>query len=99
MAIGISVANALLLVTFARQRRRAGDDPPNAARGRLRPILMTTGAMVAGMIPMALGLGTSGTQTAPLGLAVIGGLIASSFSTLFILPAVFVLLSGWACKI
>ncbi len=97
MAIGISVANALLLVTFARQRRRDGDDPAPAiaaaAHGRLRPILMTTLAMIAGMIPMASGLGASGTQTAPLGLAVIGGLGASSFSTLFILPAVFVLLS------
>jgi multidrug efflux pump subunit AcrB len=97
MAIGISVANALLLVTFARQRRRAGDGPAAAigaaAHGRLRPILMTTLAMVAGMIPMALGLGASGTQTAPLGIAVIGGLGASSFSTLFILPAIFVLIS------
>lgn len=97
MAIGISVANAVLLVTFARQRRRAGDDPATAvataAHGRLRPILMTTLAMVAGMIPMASGLGASGTQTAPLGLAVIGGLGASTLATLLILPAVFVLLA------
>lgn len=97
MAIGIAVANAVLLVTFARQRRRAGDDPATAiaaaAHGRLRPILMTTLAMIAGMIPMASGLGASGSQIAPLGLAVIGGLIASMLATLLILPAVFVLVS------
>ena len=97
MAIGISEANALLLVTFARQRRLAGDDSVSAiataARERLRPILMTTLAMVAGMIPMASGLGASGSRTAPLGLAVIGGLGASMLATLFILPAAFVLIS------
>src|SRR5262249_50572896 len=85
-------------VCLARRRGRAGEAAPaamaSAARGRLRPILMTTMAMVAGMIPMALGLGASGTETAPLGLAVIGGLAGSSLSTLLILPAVYVLVSG-----
>jgi multidrug efflux pump subunit AcrB len=94
MAIGVAVANAVLLVTLARERRRAGDDAPTAAiaaaRGRLRPILMTSAAMVAGMIPMALGLGEGGAQSAPLGRAVIGGLLASMLATLVVLPAMFV---------
>jgi len=97
MAIGISVANAVLLVSFARERRRAGDEPAAAvtaaARARLRPVLMTTLAMIAGMIPMASGIGAAGQQTSPLGQAVIGGLIASIAATLLVLPAVFVLLS------
>lgn len=97
MALGIALANAVLLITFARQRRRAGDAPAQAiltaAHGRLRPIMMTTLAMIAGMIPMASGLGASGTQTAPLGLAVIGGLIGSTFATLLAVPAVFVVIS------
>jgi multidrug efflux pump subunit AcrB len=97
MAVGVAVANAILLVTFAEQRRRELPDTPNraadaAAEGatrRLRPILMTSLAMLAGMIPMALGLGDGGDQTAPLGRAVIGGLLASTATTLLILPAVF----------
>jgi multidrug efflux pump subunit AcrB len=94
MSIGVAVANAVLLTTFARERRRAGDDPAAAviaaARGRLRPILMTSAAMVAGMIPMAFGIGEGGAQSAPLGRAVIGGLTASTLATLVVLPAVFV---------
>jgi multidrug efflux pump subunit AcrB len=97
MAVGVAVANAILLVTFAEQRRRELPDTPTraaeaAAEGaarRLRPILMTSLAMLAGMIPMALGLGDGGDQTAPLGRAVIGGLLASTATTLLILPAVF----------
>jgi multidrug efflux pump subunit AcrB len=93
MAIGVSVANALLLVTFARDRRQQGDSPEDAAwtaaKGRLRPILMTSIAMVAGMVPIALGFGEGGEQTAPLGRAVIGGLLASTAATLLILPAVY----------
>jgi multidrug efflux pump subunit AcrB len=96
MAIGVAMANAILLVTFAEMRRREGDDALNAARhgaaGRLRAILMTTCAMIAGMIPMALALGESGQQNAPLGRAVIGGLAAATMATLFVLPAVFALL-------
>lgn len=93
MAIGVSVANAILLVTFAEQRRREGLDSTAAAtdgaKSRLRPILMTSFAMIAGMIPMALALGEGGQQTAPLGRAVIGGLAASTVAVLLILPLLF----------
>jgi multidrug efflux pump subunit AcrB len=93
MAIGVGVANAILLVTFAERSRREGLGPiPAAAEGarsRLRPILMTSFAMIAGMIPMALALGEGGEQTAPLGRAVIGGLSASTFAVLLVLPAFF----------
>ena len=102
MCIGIAVANAVLLVNFALDRRRAGDSVPdaaiNAAIGRLRPILMTTLAMVAGMIPMALAVGGAGAQSAPLGRAVIGGLLASTLATLFCLPAVFTLMAGQSVR-
>ena len=93
MAVGVAVANAILLVTFAERSRIEGKQSDAAgiegARSRLRPILMTSFAMIAGMIPMALGLGEGGEQTAPLGRAVVGGLIAATIATLFILPAVF----------
>ena len=93
MSIGVAVANAVLLISFARDRRRAGDEPAQAAalaaRGRLRPILMTSLAMIVGMLPMALGLGEGGEQAAPLGRAVIGGLTASLLATLLVLPALF----------
>jgi multidrug efflux pump subunit AcrB len=100
MAIGVAVANAILLVTFAeRLRREAGDASTAAvegARSRVRPILMTSFAMIAGMLPMAFGLGESGEQTAPLGRAVIGGLAASTFTALLILPSIFALVMGRA---
>jgi multidrug efflux pump subunit AcrB len=93
MSIGVSVANALLLVTFARERRRAGeaahDAAVSAAAARLRPILMTGLAMIAGMLPVAFGWGEGGEQTAPLGRAVIGGLAASLVATLLVLPALY----------
>jgi multidrug efflux pump subunit AcrB len=93
MALGVSVANSILLVTFAEERRRAGVDAVEAAlygsASRLRPILMTSIAMVAGMIPMALALGEGAQQSAPLGRAVIGGLLASTAATLLVLPLVF----------
>jgi len=93
MAIGVAVANAILLVTFAERSRIDGKESDAAAvegaHSRLRPILMTSFAMIAGMIPMALGLGEGGEQTAPLGRAVIGGLAAATIATLFILPLVF----------
>jgi multidrug efflux pump subunit AcrB len=95
MAIGVAMANAILLVTFAEQFRGRGHDSSGAAvRGagsRLRAILMTSCAMVAGMAPMALALGEAGQQNAPLGRAVVGGLVAATFATLFILPSVFAL--------
>lgn len=93
MAVGVAVANAILLVTFAERSRREGataaDAAVEGAQSRLRPILMTSLAMIAGMIPMALGLGEGGQQTAPLGRAVIGGLAAATIATLFALPSVF----------
>ena len=93
MAIGIAVANAILLVTFAEQTRRHGDStlPPaiHAAGARMRPVLMTSAAMIAGMIPMALAIGEGADATAPLGRAVIGGLAASTLATLFVLPSVY----------
>ncbi len=98
MAVGVAVANAILLVTFAERSRREGRSAIEAgidgARTRLRPIAMTSLAMIAGMIPMALGLGDGGDQTAPLGRAVIGGLIASMVAILVLLPAVFALFVG-----
>jgi multidrug efflux pump subunit AcrB len=117
MAIGVAVANAILLVTFA-ERARVGSASPvpsstapeeaggkpaqlsaadaavEGARSRLRPILMTSLAMIAGMVPMALGLGEGGEQTAPLGRAVIGGLTLATVATLLVLPAVFALFQG-----
>jgi multidrug efflux pump subunit AcrB len=93
MAIGVAVANAILLVTFAEQNRRNGVDAVSAARSaaaeRLRPVLMTSLAMIAGMIPMALAIGRGSEETAPLGRAVIGGLFAATLATLFLLPTVF----------
>ncbi|MGE5194593.1 MAG: efflux RND transporter permease subunit [Deltaproteobacteria bacterium] len=96
MAIGVAMANAILLVTFAEERRRHGQAADAAAVGgaigRLRPILMTSLAMTAGMVPMALGLGEAGHQSAPLGRAVIGGLAAATAATLLFLPACYTLL-------
>jgi len=94
MALGVSVANSILLVTFAEHHRREDNVSSSEAAifggsTRLRPILMTSIAMIAGMIPMALAFSEGGHQTAPLGRAVIGGLAASTIATLFILPALF----------
>ncbi|MGE0362101.1 MAG: efflux RND transporter permease subunit [Vicinamibacterales bacterium] len=95
MAVGVAVANAILLVTFAEQRRRAGVAPVaaaiDAARARLRPVLMTSAAMIAGMVPMALAFGEGAQATAPLGRAVIGGLAAATVATLVVLPSVYAL--------
>lgn len=100
MAIGVAVANAILLVTFAERSRIAGLSAAEAAaegaRSRLRPILMTSLAMMAGMLPMALGFGDGGEQTAPLGRAVIGGLAAATLATLLVLPPVFTLVRARA---
>jgi multidrug efflux pump subunit AcrB len=95
MAIGVAVANAILLVTFAEQNRKAGADAKTAARNaageRLRPVLMTSLAMISGMIPMALAIGRGSEEVAPLGRAVIGGLFAATLTTLLVLPTVFAL--------
>jgi multidrug efflux pump subunit AcrB len=96
MSVGVSISNAVLLITNAEQIRLTNGNSLQSARDaaalRLRPIMMTALAMVVGMIPMASGLGEAGDQTSPLGRAVVGGLIASTFATLFILPLVF----AWA---
>ncbi len=98
MAIGVAVANAILLVTFAERSRRAGVTALAAAldgaQHRLRPILMTSCAMLAGMVPMAIGFGEGGEQTAPLGRAVMGGLAVATLATLLILPSVFAIVQG-----
>jgi multidrug efflux pump subunit AcrB len=100
MSVGVSIANSVLLITNAEHLRlhngNAWESAREAAALRLRPILMTTIAMVAGMIPMASGLGEGGDQASPLGRAVIGGLIASTFAALFILPMVFAWVQGKA---
>src|ERR1044071_2674967 len=98
MALGVAVANAILLVTFAERSRIGGSEAAasavEGAQSRLRPILMTSLAMMAGMLPMALGLGEGGEQTAPLGRAVIGGLFAATVATLAVLPSLFTILQG-----
>jgi multidrug efflux pump subunit AcrB len=96
MAIGIAVANSILLVTFAEHSRREGrpalDAAGEGAAGRLRPVLMTAAAMISGMIPMAIGVTEGGAQAAPLARAVIGGLIAATFTTLTALPSIYAIL-------
>jgi multidrug efflux pump subunit AcrB len=93
MSLGVSIANAILYTTYAEKSRKELKDAEKASREasdkRLRPILMTALAMIAGMIPMASGIGEGGEQIAPLGIAVIGGLLFSTFSTLLILPLVY----------
>jgi multidrug efflux pump subunit AcrB len=93
MAVGVAVANAILLVTFAEQSRRRGESALvtaiHAAGARMRPVLMTSAAMIAGMVPMALAVGEGAEATAPLGRAVIGGLAAATLATLSVLPSVY----------
>jgi multidrug efflux pump subunit AcrB len=96
MSIGVATANSILLVTFANELRSRGIDPfesaVTAGATRLRPIIMTAFAMIAGMLPMALGLGEGGEQNAPLARAVIGGLGVATFATLFFVPLMFTLI-------
>jgi len=98
MCMGVATANSVLVVSFARERMNAGDDAFEAALQagftRLRPVLMTALAMIIGMIPMALGLGDGGEQNAPLGRAVIGGLIFATVATLLFVPTVFSIIHG-----
>jgi multidrug efflux pump subunit AcrB len=93
MTMGVATANSILVVSFARQRMGEGLDPIKAALDagatRIRPVLMTAMAMIIGMIPMALGLGEGAEQNAPLGRAVIGGLLFATLSTLFFVPVIF----------
>jgi multidrug efflux pump subunit AcrB len=96
MSVGIAVANSILLITFAERLRRENRGVMRAtcegAARRLRAILMTAGAMIVGMVPMAIGFGAGGSQSAPLGRAVIGGLLVSTFATLTVLPAIYSIL-------
>jgi multidrug efflux pump subunit AcrB len=101
MAVGVAVSNAIMLVSFGDRHRMEEGMPADraaitAAKGRLRPIIMTGCAMIAGMIPMSLGLEEGSEQNAPLGRAVIGGMALATFATLLVLPAVFTLLLGRA---
>jgi len=93
MCLGVATANSVLVVTFARNHLEEGKSPVEAAweagTGRLRPVIMTATAMMIGMIPMALGLGDGGEQNAPLGRAVIGGLMIATFATLLFVPVIF----------
>jgi multidrug efflux pump subunit AcrB len=93
MTMGVATANSILVVSFARQRMGEGLGPVKAALDagatRIRPVLMTALAMIIGMIPMALGLGEGAEQNAPLGRAVIGGLLFATVSTLFFVPVIF----------
>jgi multidrug efflux pump subunit AcrB len=96
MCVGVATANSILVVTFANGQRRHGRDAKNAALAagmtRLRPVIMTATAMTIGMLPMSLGLGEGGEQNAPLGRAVIGGLLVATFATLFFVPVMYSLL-------
>jgi len=98
MCMGVATANSVLVISFARERMNAGDDAAHAALTagvtRFRPVLMTALAMIIGMLPMALGLGEGGEQNAPLGRAVIGGLVFATVATLFFVPTVFSIIHG-----
>jgi multidrug efflux pump subunit AcrB len=96
MCVGVATANSILMVVFANDQRVEGMDARSAALSaghtRIRPVLMTASAMIIGMLPMALGLGEGGEQNAPLGRAVIGGLLVATATTLFIVPLVYSML-------
>jgi multidrug efflux pump subunit AcrB len=96
MSIGVATANSILLVTFANEQRLLGDKALSAALSagytRIRPVLMTAGAMIMGMLPMSLGFGEGGEQNAPLGRAVIGGLLAATGATLIFVPVIYSML-------
>jgi CzcA family heavy metal efflux pump len=98
MCMGVATANSILMISFARERMQAGRPPLQAALEagftRVRPVIMTALAMIIGMVPMAMGLGEGGEQNAPLGRAVIGGLIFATVATLFFVPVVFSVMHG-----
>jgi multidrug efflux pump subunit AcrB len=102
MSIGVASANSILMVTFAEEKRQEGLDPvkSSSAAGftRFRPVIMTALAMIIGMLPMSTGLGEGGSANAPLGRAVIGGLLVATFATLFFVPVVFSLLKKTVSK-
>jgi multidrug efflux pump subunit AcrB len=96
MCIGVATSNSILMVVFANDQREEGMDARSAALSaghtRIRPVIMTAAAMIIGMLPMALGMGEGGEQNAPLGRAVIGGLILATITTLFVVPLMYSLL-------
>ncbi len=96
MTVGVASANSILMVTFAKEQMEEGFDAftaaSNAGLQRFRPVIMTATAMIIGMIPMAIGSGEGGSQNAPIGRAVVGGLCVATFSTLFFVPLIFSLL-------
>jgi multidrug efflux pump subunit AcrB len=98
MCMGVATANSILMVSFAREQMDEGKPAHDAAIEagfvRIRPVLMTALAMIIGMVPMAVGLGEGGEQNAPLGRAVIGGLVFATFATLFFVPCVFSMIHG-----
>src|SRR6202007_1725690 len=102
MCMGVATANSILVVSFAKEQMAEGKDPIAAALEagftRFRPVLMTALAMIIGMVPMALGLGDGGEQNAPLGRAVIGGLLLATVATLFFVPVFFSVLHGWRMR-
>ena len=102
MCIGIATANSILVVSFARDRLAEGATPLRAAfdagKTRFRPVLMTALAMLIGMLPMALGLGDGGEQNAPLGRAVIGGLLFGTVATLVFVPVAFSAVHAWLAR-
>ena len=103
MCMGVATANSVLVISFARERLAELGDPVQAAIEagfvRFRPVLMTALAMIIGMAPMALGLGEGGEQNAPLGRAVVGGLVFATVATLMFVPVVFSLLHGREAKV
>jgi len=99
MCMGVATANSILMISFAREQLREGKSAFEAALEagfvRIRPVIMTALAMIIGMVPMAIGLGEGGEQNAPLGRAVIGGLLFATVATLFFVPCVFSIIHGW----
>jgi multidrug efflux pump subunit AcrB len=102
MCMGVATANSILMVSFAREQMSEGKNPVDAALEagfvRIRPVIMTALAMMIGMVPMAIGLGEGGEQNAPLGRAVIGGLLFATIATLFFVPCVFSIIHGYLAR-
>ena len=98
MCMGVATSNSILVVSFATEKMQEGSDSLSAALEagftRFRPVLMTALAMIIGMVPMALGFGEGGEQNAPLGRAVVGGLLFATVATLFFVPSVFTIIHG-----
>jgi multidrug efflux pump subunit AcrB len=102
MCMGVATANSILMVSFAREQMNEGKNPREAALEagfvRIRPVIMTALAMMIGMVPMAIGMGEGGEQNAPLGRAVIGGLLFATVATLFFVPCVFSIIHGYLAR-